>query len=163
MKTSRSLIIHLLFLVAFALPAAALEIGQTAPGLSLPSLAGATVDISGFKGRIVVLKLATTWCPTCTQQTEEIDRIKDYLQENDVAVVEVFIQDSEKMVRDYFAGRDLSADRIVLLDDGSAVKSYNVYLIPRVLLIDREFKVRRDGSLIGAEELKKGIGQLIAK
>ncbi len=154
MTSFRSLFLLPVLLLFFTLPAAALEYGDIAPQFELPNLAGKTVSLAQYKGRIIVLKLATTWCPTCKQQTEEIGKLIDFLDDNDVVVLDVFLQDSESMVRDYLAGKTLPKNFEPLIDDGRVRKAYNVYLIPRLLVIDPTLKVRRDGSLIMARELK---------
>lgn len=142
-----------LSLLLLAGNAAAIEVGATAPDFKLPSLDGKEVSLSDYKGQIIILKLATTWCPTCKQQTEAILSANNFLRNNNVAVVEVFLQDSEKMVREYLKGDKYDMPFAALLDDGRALKAYNVYLIPRVLIIDQDFKVRRDGSLLSDREL----------
>ncbi len=157
MYSPRLLLVLLLF--AFAPLSRAVENGVLAPDFKLPTLEGKQVSLSDFKGQVIVLKLATTWCPTCQQQSQEIGQLKDYLLAHDVAVVEVFVQDSEQMVRDYVKGMEFAHP--ILLDDGRAARAYNLYLIPRLLLIDRDFKVQRDGSLIGAAALKESIGKLL--
>ena len=153
----------LCILLAVSFSAFAIEVGETAPDFSLPNLSGEKVALASFKGQPILLKLATTWCPTCKQQSAELGRIKDYLQEKNVAVVEVFVQDSEKMVRDYVAGEGLERNHVVLLDDGTAAKAYNVFVIPRVILIDQNFKVQRDGSLVSGRDLKEKLGQLVSQ
>jgi peroxiredoxin len=145
----------LIFLSLFLLAggAAAVEIGATAPDFKLPTLDGKQVSLSDYKGQVIVLKLATTWCPTCKQQTQEIQSAGNFLRDHNVRVVEVFLQDSEKMVNEYLKGEKFEMPFVALLDDGRALKAYNVYLIPRVLIIDQDFKVRRDGSLLSDREL----------
>jgi len=145
----------LVFSFLFLLPALApaMEQGEPAPDFKLPTLEGETVRLSDYRGRIILLKLATTWCPTCKQQSEAIEDAEAYLKEKNVAVLEVFLQDSESMVRKYREKNTVNPDFVTLLDDGSVRKAYNVYLIPRVLFIDQEFKVRRDGSIMSAKQL----------
>jgi peroxiredoxin len=152
----KSLALSLLLLLAlflFASGAAAVEIGATAPDFKLPTLDGKQVSLSDYKGQVIVLKLATTWCPTCKQQTQEIQSAGNFLRDHDVRVVDVFLQDSEKMVLEYLKGEKFVMPFVALLDDGRALKAYNVYLIPRLVIIDRDFKVRRDGSLMSDREL----------
>lgn len=155
MKSFRSLtaLLALLFMV-LAVPAAALEYGDAAPDFELLNLSGETVKLSQYKGKIVVLKLATTWCPTCKQQMEEIGKLSDFLNDNDIVVLDVFLQDTKAMVEEYLTGKAKPTNFTPLLDDGQVRKAYNVYLIPRLLVIDPDFKVRRDGSLITAKDLK---------
>ncbi|PLX81451.1 MAG: hypothetical protein C0616_03895 [Desulfuromonas sp.] len=132
----------------------ALDYGDAAPGFSLDGPDGKTVSLSDFKGKVVILKLATTWCPTCKQQSAEIEALVPFLNENQVTVIDVFLQDTQEMVDEYLAEKTVPENYISLLDDGPARTAYNVYLIPRLLIIDREQKVRRDGSLLEKESLK---------
>lgn len=152
------LILFSLLLLSF--PAAALEIGAQAPDFELPTLEGKTVRLSDFKGQIILLKLATTWCPTCKQQTEEIQSAGTMLKEKNVAVVEVFLQDSEAMVREYLQGEKYEMPHTALLDDGKVRRAYGVYLIPRVLFIGPDFTIRRDGSLMSARELIRAVEKI---
>jgi peroxiredoxin len=158
-----SLLIPLLITLLFLGPAAAVETGALAPDFELETLEGKKVRLSDYKGQVILLKLATTWCPTCKQQTEEIKDAGKFLAGKSVAVVEVFLQDSEKMVREYLEGETFEMPFVALMDDGSALKAYNVYLIPRVLLIDRDFKIRRDGSLIPARELIREVEKIVGE
>jgi len=144
-------------------PVLAVETGATAPDFKLKTVEGKKVRLSDYRGQVIVLKLATTWCPTCKEQTAEIKKAGEFLKENKVAVVEVFLQDSESMVRDFLAEENYPMPFVALLDDGSALEAYNVYLIPRLVLIDRDFIVRRDGSLMEAEDLLREVGKLVAK
>jgi peroxiredoxin len=164
MKKSVALFLcTLLSLLLFTVSAAAIELGATAPDFKLPTLDGKQVSLSDYKGQVIVLKLATTWCPTCKQQSQEILSANNFLRNNNVAVVEVFLQDSEKMVREYLKGEKYDMPFAALLDDGRALKAYNVYLIPRVLIIDQDFKVRRDSSLLSDRELIVEIEKLTKK
>ncbi len=144
------------FVLVMLMPGAAfsLGVGDTPPDFTLTSLDGEEVSLSDFKGRVIILKLATTWCPTCKQQTETFLANDRYLSEHDAVVIDVFVQDSEKMVRKYVGDREYGMTFVPLVDDGQAYRAYNVYLIPRVLVIDREFKVLRDGGQLPSDELR---------
>jgi len=154
----RHLMLSLVLLLLVLFPGQALALldyGDVAPDFGLESLHGETIHLSDFKGRVVVLKLATTWCPTCLQQTQEINDARDFLDEHGVVVIEVFLQDTVEMVNEYLDGKPHPRNYYPVMDDGQARNAYNVYLIPRTLIVDAERKVRRDGSLIGALDLKQ--------
>jgi peroxiredoxin len=141
----------------------AIEVGSTPPDFKLPTIEGKDVKLSDYQGRIILLKLATTWCPTCKQQSQEIVEAGKILAENDVVVIEVFLQDSEEMIREALAGQTFAMDHVALLDDGDARRAYAVYMIPRLLIIDRDFKVRRDGSLMTARDLIREVQAIAGK
>ncbi len=161
-RTIKTLLLALSFCLC-TITASAIEIGATAPDFELPTLDSKQVHLSSYKGQVIILKLATTWCPTCKQQNEEIESAGNFLRDNNVAVVEVFLQDSDKMVREYLQGEKYAMPHVALLDNGSALKAYNVYLIPRTLIIDKDFKVRRDGSLMTARELIVEVEKIVGK
>jgi peroxiredoxin len=136
--------------------ALAVEKGETAPDFKLPSMTGEDVSLSEFKGRMVLLKLATTWCPTCKVLSAEIKKIGDFLKEQDVVVLEVFVQDSKQTIKKYLGKHNPPMTFHALLDDGQAYEAYNVYLIPRFLLIDEEQVVRFDssGQIVKADDIR---------
>lgn len=157
------LLLALFSLLLLPAPSRALDVGKAPPDFMLKTLEGKEVRLSDFKGRFIVLKLATTWCPTCQQQTGEFIQAGEFLKEKNVQVLEVFLQDTEEMVKEFMQGKTTEFPVLPLIDDGSVHKKYNVYLIPRVLLIGPDFVLRRDGSLITAYDLKKTIQSLIDK
>lgn len=156
------LFVFLLAFVGAAAPALALERGDLAPDFTLKTLEGREVSLSDYRGRIIVLKLATTWCPTCKQQTNDIFRLEPLLIEHNAVVLEVFVQDSERMVRRYLKGKNPTMTFEALMDDASAHRAYNVYLIPRMVIIDRDLRVYHDSGQLNEQELRKVIEEVVA-
>ena len=157
MKFHKRTFIVLLIIVSCLAPAVAvaLETGTQAPGFKLKSLQGEDVSLADFKGRLVLLKLATTWCPTCKQLSAEIEKAGEFLKEKNVVVLDVFVQDSPEMIEKYLGDTEPPMSFYALIDDGQVYDAYNVYLIPRLLLIDAEQVVRFEssGRIILADEI----------
>lgn len=157
--------LHQLLLIGLLLlwlpcAAGAVEVGKPAPDFKLQTPDGQSFSLADLKGKVVLLKLATTWCPSCSQMSREIAAIGDFLKEKEVVFVEVFLQDSPEMITRYFAGKSFPMAHHVLLDDDmQAYRGYNVYLIPRLLVLDREQTVRYDNgaaaTVLPAAELRK--------
>ena len=148
MKLHKPTFILFLFLFFCMAPVAvvAIEVGVPAPDFKLKSVVGQEVSLSDFKGRLVILKLATTWCPTCKQLSAEIEKVGEFLKEKDVVFLEVFVQDSKEMIEKSLGDTEPPMIFHALLDDGQAYTAYNVYLIPRFLIIDAEQVVRFDSA-----------------
>lgn len=158
MSRLRTLLLIALWLLLPVL-AGAVEVGKLAPGFTLPTLDGKSVSLTDFKGKVVLLKLATTWCPSCAQLSRELATIGEFLKENEVVLIEVFVQDNPEMIARYFEGKNFPMAHHILLDDMQAYRAYSIYLIPRLLVVDREQKVRYDngaaGTVLPAAELRK--------
>ncbi len=144
------------------LTADALQKGEPPPDLTGTTLEGQDFLLSDYKGKPIILKVGTTWCPTCKAQTKAISNLDVYLKENDVQFIDVFLQESEKSVRKYFKrGKYVTPDAI-LIDNGPIYKALNVYLIPRVIFIDSDFKVYRDTEALSEKKLKQTLEEMLA-
>jgi len=151
-----------LLLLLPAPPAAAFQPGEQAPAFTLKDLAGREVSLADFRGQLVVLDLGTTWCPGCRYQNRELAKIDSMFDDNQVRILEIFMRETAETVRGFLKGLDLS-EANALLDDGSVQKGYNVYLIPRVLIVDGKGRVRFDAGLTGADEIETKIRTLLAE
>jgi thiol-disulfide isomerase/thioredoxin len=158
MNRLRLLLLVSLLLLLPAL-AGAVEVGKPAPGFTLKTLEEQSVSLADFKGKVVLLKLATTWCPSCAQLSKELDAIGEFLKTQDVVLIEVFLQDTPEMVERYLAGKNFPMVHKVLIDDMQVYKGYGIYTIPRFLVVDKEQKVRYDNgnaaTILPAAEIKK--------
>ncbi|MCW8894028.1 MAG: redoxin family protein [Deltaproteobacteria bacterium] len=152
-----------LLTLLLVVPSAALALkqGDPLPELAGPTLEGTEFNISSLKGQPILLKVGTTWCPTCGQQTQEIDKLRDFLAENGVRYIEVFVQETAKKVRQFFSKGGHQLPDAVILDQGSIARALNVYVIPRVIMIDKNFQVFRDGNPLTATELKNELGKML--
>lgn len=152
------LLVSLFFLSAVAIAAQIVPVVD----FTLPDLQGAPVRLSAFKGQPILLKFGTTWCPACVRQEQILDEAAAELRAAGVVVVEVFLQESPAAVARDRQAAGSKETSVVLIDDGRVQRSYNVYAIPRVLLIDRRFQVQRDGNLLALAELKAALPALAA-
>ncbi|WP_158247110.1 TlpA family protein disulfide reductase [Geothermobacter hydrogeniphilus] len=145
-----------------AVSAAAFQPGEAAPNFTLKDLAGRDVSLADLRGQLVVLDLGTTWCPGCRYQNRELAKIDSMFDDSQVRILEIFMRETVETVRGFLKGLDLPEGN-ALLDDGSVQKGYNVYLIPRVLIIDGQGRVRFDAGLTGADEIETQIRALLAE
>jgi hypothetical protein len=92
----------------------------------------------------------------------EINKVGEFLEEKDAVVLEVFVQDSPAMIKKYLGNTKHPMTFHALLDDGQAYKAYNVYLIPRLLLVDADQIVRFDsaGRNVFADDIKAMVKEL---
>lgn len=156
----RTLLFPLIFFVCLIpVSALAFDKGEAAPGFTLKDVRGQEVSLKDFKGRTVLLKLGTTWCPTCKQLSADIDKLGDFLNFHEVVVLEVFVQDSPAMVEKFVGDTQHPMTFHALLDDGQAYRGYNVYLIPRLLVIDADQVVQFDSE--GRDVTSEKIVQLV--
>ncbi|NOY13314.1 MAG: redoxin family protein, partial [Deltaproteobacteria bacterium] len=102
------------------------------------------------------------WCGTCDEQSKTISELHDFLSENNIRSVEVFVQESTTRVQKYFAGKGYRRPDQILLDDGEIAKKLNVYVIPRLILVDENYRVYRDGGNLSNSGLREKLEQMLA-
>ena len=144
--------------------AGAVEIGTTAPDFTLKDLDGHAYSLSDFKGRVVLLKLATTWCPSCKQLSKDIEALGPDLKAAGAVFLDVYVQDSPEMLRKSLAGKDFKVETHALLDDDQVYEAYNIYMIPRLLILDQQLQVAYDnnGQVVTRDWIKQRVGELTA-
>jgi len=116
-----------------------LKIGDRAPGFSLPSLTGEMVTLNRFRGKNIFLLFWNQGCVFC--QTRDIIAVNAiYLKgrQTGLVVLAVNVGESKGDVANFVREKELTYP--VLLDrDGSVSrKTYKVYLVPALFIINKE-------------------------
>ena len=115
-------------------------VGDRAPEFRAPDLAGATVSLADFRGRIVVVNFWATWCPPCRVELPELDA---YQAEMDGQIVVLGIDTGESSGAVHPFVRQHGLRFPILLDgDGAIATAYGVPGLPTSLIVDRSGVVR---------------------
>lgn len=153
------ILLTLLFLFGVFVPET-IAAEKMAADFTLPRLDGESFTLSSLQGEIVILKLGTTWCASCNEQSREIASLAPFLKGKKVQVVEVYLQDTPEAVRRIQGEETRDYSQMIVMDDGRVQRLYSVYAIPRVLLLNRSLQIVRDGSLMRGEALKELLAQI---
>jgi thiol-disulfide isomerase/thioredoxin len=118
-------------------------IGMPAPDFSMKSIDGEPVNLSDFKGNVVVVDFWATWCSSCQKSLPHLEKLnKDVaLAGKGLRVVAVDCGEDEKTARHYLEKRTLSL-RVVEDEDGSLQHEYQVHVLPMTVLIGRDGTVK---------------------
>lgn len=112
------------------------KIGAKAPQISVLDLQDATVKLSDFKGKVVVLRFWATGCKSCVEGMPALDGFRKKYSENDLGVLGINIGGSKELVEAFAKGLKISFP--VLLDPAMiASKKYLVRSVPTTFFIDR--------------------------
>lgn len=111
-------------------------LGQPAPEVIGAGLDGATVRLSQFRGRYVVLNFFATWCVPCQQEHDDLVRFSErHRSAGDAVVLAVIFDDEPERVRAFFERR--GGDWPVLADpSGKVALDFGVRGPPESYLID---------------------------
>ena len=128
-------------------PVIGYRVGNRAPQFSLLSLAGESISLSDYRGRLVILDFWASWCVPCRLSMPSLEAMARALG-GEVVLLGVNLDRSEAEARSYVNSKDYS-DLVALYGSLSeardVARAYGVRGIPRTFLIDREGIVRFAG------------------
>ena len=160
----RALAATALLAAAFAAPARALELGDEAPGFSAPGLAGGTVSLASYRGKVVYLDFWASWCGPCAKSLPALDQLRKEFAPGDFQIVAVNLDRNPAVAARFLKQRPVGYPSAID-PKGSLPAAFGVEAMPTSFLIDREGVVRhvhrgfRDSDV---EPLRRQIQKLVA-
>ncbi|NNU90044.1 TlpA disulfide reductase family protein [Anoxybacillus sp. CHMUD] len=120
-----------------------IDVGEIAPDFELMTLKGKKMKLSQFRGKKVVLNFWASWCPPCRAEMPEMQRFYEQYGQH-VAIVAVNLTNKEKnhqAVETFINEKGVSFD-IMLDEQGTVSKTYEVITIPTSYIIDEQGVIR---------------------
>lgn len=120
---------------------------KSLPHLTLQTIDGATVQLSGMRGKPLVMNLWATWCPPCQRELPML--VKAATRTPGIRFILVDQGQDAPTVRAYLNRKRLDSSRIVLDPDGLLLRAYHAPGLPTTLFVDAqgELKSVRVGQL----------------
>lgn len=138
--------------------------GELAPDFTLTDSRGATIRLSDYRGKVVLLNFWATWCPPCREEIPWFAEFQRSLGDRGLAVIGVSMDDSGwKAVRPYLAAHGVNY-AVGLGDDALAGKFGGVESLPETLLLDRTGRiVARHTGIVSHNQYQSEIEQLLSR
>jgi thiol-disulfide isomerase/thioredoxin len=121
-----------------------------APTISVVDLAGNTVSLSDFAGRLVLINLWATWCEPCLREMPSLERMQSRLGDKITVVAISEDRGGSKTVEPFINKLGLKSFKTYLDPKSDAGRAFKVAGLPTSFLIDREGRVL--GRVEGAAE-----------
>jgi peroxiredoxin len=121
-----------------------LKTKRPAPDFILPGLDGKTARLTDYKGKVVLLNVWATWCPSCVEEMPSMEELYNGLKGEDFEIMAVSIDESgAKAVVPLIQQFKLSFP--VLVDPGGKIIKhlYRTTGIPESFVIDKEGNIQQ--------------------
>jgi peroxiredoxin len=122
---------------------------KLAPNFILTDAKGDTINLSAYKGKVVLLDFWATWCGGCKTEIPWYMEFDSKYKDRGLAVIGVSMdEDGWKSVRPFMAlekdpetGGHTAMKYPVVIGSDSLAKRYHLTSMPMTLLIDREGRI----------------------
>ena len=120
-----------------------LTVGEEIPDFAAIDLDGATVSLSEFRDReVVVLDFWATWCQPCVQSMPALQALDDEFDERGAEFLAVNVGEEPELVRDFLQDQDFAVR--VLMDEQEEISgAYGVRGIPQLVIVGMDGRVVR--------------------
>jgi peroxiredoxin len=138
--------------------------GKIAPNFTLPNLEDRPVNLTDYRGKIVVLNFWATWCGPCVREMPHFVTAQDTYRNKGVEFIGISLDDEGKSVVAPFVKEHNINYNIVLGDSKTGDLYGGITAIPSTFFIDRQGSIyRQEVGAISAAELTQVLEEMVSK
>ncbi|HKF23902.1 MAG TPA: TlpA disulfide reductase family protein [Candidatus Angelobacter sp.] len=136
---------------------------KPAPAFSLADSGGATVSLSQFKGRVVLLNFWATWCHGCQEEIPWYIEFAGKYKDKGLVVIGVSLDDDGwKSVKPFMQAKKMNYP--VVVGNQELMDRYSGYGMPVSVLIDRDGRIADSHSgVVDKNGWEREIQQLLGE
>lgn len=124
------------------------KLSQAVPDFELKDTAGTAHQLSGHKGKIVMIHFWSATCPFVLRYEEQLQSITENYQKQGVVILAIDSNSNEKLdeIKKIAAARKVNYP--ILLDPGNKVADqFGAITTPHVFILDKEGKLIYEGAV----------------
>jgi len=126
----------------FVLPAFATSSSGPAPAFQLTGRNGKAIDLSQYKGQVVMINFWATWCGPCRQEMPLLEDIYKKYKPMGFTLVGVNVEPDAKGAEAWLSKQKPVSFPIAFDTDSKVSKLYKVEGMPSTIFVDRKGNVR---------------------
>lgn len=115
--------------------------GAPTAALNLKDLAGHSVNLADYRGKVVLVNFWATWCAPCIAEMPSMQALRDRLGSTKFDVLAVNYQEGTPRINDFLKKRPLTLT-IVRDADGAVRTAWGVKVFPTSYVVDPEGRIR---------------------
>jgi cytochrome c biogenesis protein CcmG/thiol:disulfide interchange protein DsbE len=123
---------------------------RPAPDFSLPQLDGQALQLSSYRGKVVLLDFWATWCDPCREETPHLVELQQKYGDRGLQIIGVSLDDGPEPVRSFY--QQFHMNYPVVMGTAKTGELYGGVLgLPIAFVIGRDGRI--DSKKIGATDM----------
>ena len=121
-------------------PGGIAAIHSVAPELSLTDLGGKKLELSSYRGKVVILDFWATWCEPCRAEIPRFVDLQNKYRDRGLQIIGISLDDDPKPVRSFY--QQFNMNYPVAVGDANVAERYGGILgLPVNFVIDRDGRI----------------------
>ncbi|MBL8150668.1 MAG: TlpA family protein disulfide reductase [Blastocatellia bacterium] len=133
-----------------------------APDFSMTAFDRKRLQLSDYRGKVVMINFWATWCGPCQQEIPSLIAIQEKYKQEGVEVLGISVDSADRVADvEAFISR-YEINYRVALDNGQVFTTYQGSAIPLTIFVDRQGRMRaRYEGLITKQEAERELVKLL--
>jgi cytochrome c biogenesis protein CcmG/thiol:disulfide interchange protein DsbE len=123
------------------------DLSITAPDFVLPAVDGTMVQLSDYKGKVIIIDFWTTWCAPCQEQVPILTKLHKSYSEKGLVILGISLDVEGLEVLGPFVHENMVPYKVLMSDDRVNRAFGGIATIPTLYIVDRNGRLVR--KLIG--------------
>jgi len=118
--------------------------GKTPPDFTATTIEDKRIELTDYRGEVVLLDFWATWCAPCIAELPNVKRVYDQYHDKGFRIISISLDREKKALRQFVDKREIRWPQIYDADrasDKQIARLYGVNAIPQMILVGRDGKI----------------------